>query len=102
MTQLLLIIQRLKKPSVLISIFSQIITLLILFGIDIDKGIAITAVTSICSILTLLGILSDPDSQHKGYSDDILVCSHCHKPSQHILINGKYICKECGCEYIPS
>lgn len=100
MKQIQLILNRLRKPSVIISIISQLATILILCGVDIDKNLTTTIITAICSILTLLGILSDPESQNKGFSDTILICSHCNKASRHVYVNGKYICAECGCEYI--
>ncbi|NLD19000.1 MAG: hypothetical protein GX663_01955 [Clostridiales bacterium] len=98
MRQIHVIFERLKKPSVLISIASQIATILVLFNIHVDMDIVSTVITGLFSILVLLGIISDPTTQTKRYGDDLLECSNCHKLIRHVMVNGKMLCTECGCE----
>lgn len=91
------ILSRLKNPSVVLSIFAQIITILSLLNVNVDLTIAKGILTAVCSILVLLGIMSNPTTENKGYGDDMLLCSHCNKKSPHVLICGEMICTECGC-----
>lgn len=60
---------RLRKPSIILSLVSQIITILLLLGFDIDKNLIMSVATIICSILVALGILSNSDSTKKGSGD---------------------------------
>ena len=98
MHQLQVIFKRLKKPSVLISVSSQIVTILLLLNVYVDVDVVSAIITGICSILVLLGIVSDPETQNKGYGDDLIECSGCHHKTRHIMINGKMVCTNCGCE----
>ena len=93
-----IILNRLKQPSVVLSLVSQITTLLLLFGFQIDPQQLMTFATIVCSILVTLGIMSNPDSNHKGYGDDILICPNCNKPTLHVAVKGKMVCKTCGTE----
>lgn len=97
MEQLKLILKRLKRPGVIISITSQIITVLLLLNVNVNIDVVTGIVTAICSILVLLGILSDPDSEQMGYGDIFALCSGCGKKTHHVFINGQLVCKECGC-----
>lgn len=99
MQQIQTIIDKLKNPSVILSIVSEVIAILMLLNIDVDANVVTSVVTGICSILVLLGILSDPNTENKGYGDDLLNCEHCNKLTRHVLVNGKLVCKECGHEY---
>lgn len=99
MKQLLLILERLKKPSVLLSIASQIVTLLMLFNVKVDMNLVTGIITAITAILVLLGIVSNPTTKTGSYGDDILDCSLCGKQTAHVLINGKMVCSECGGVY---
>lgn len=96
MEQLGYIIQRLKKPSVLISISSQIATLLLVANINIDEVIIIEVISVICTLLTFFGIVSNPDTDNKGFGDDIAFCDKCNKNSKYIRIGNQVICTECG------
>lgn len=98
MTHLNLILQRLKNPSVLLSIASQIVTLLLLFHIKVDINLVTGAIAAISSILVLLGIMSDPTTQNKGYTDDLFPCESCGSDTPHVLVNGKLVCRTCGTE----
>ena len=100
MKQVNVILERLKNPSVILSIVAQIVTLLMLFGVNANLNIIMGVITAGCSILTLLGIVSNPSSQKKWYRDDIYICSNCHKKSVHVMVNGKMICSECGAIYV--
>lgn len=96
MKQLQVFIGRLSKPSVIISIASQIITILILLKVNVDKELILGVVTTCCSILVTLGILSNPTSDKKDFLDDIYFCPNCQKESVHVMINDKMVCSECG------
>lgn len=98
MSQIHAILERLKKPSVLISIASQIATILLLFNIPVNMNLVSAVITGLFSIFVLLGIVSDPTTQTKGYGDDWIKCSGCQKTSRHVMVNGKMVCTECGCE----
>ncbi|MEG2518810.1 MAG: hypothetical protein RSB65_04065, partial [Oscillospiraceae bacterium] len=100
MTQFKVILERLKKPSVLISIASQIATILLLFKVNVDMTIVTGVITALGSILVLLGILSNPNTQNKGFGDDILPCAGCGKDTVHLMVNGEMVCRECGTVFI--
>lgn len=96
MVQLRLILKRIRKPSVIASLTSQIIALLVLFEVQIDTAFISNFVTVITSIMIILGIFSNPDSQQKGYGDDIRTCSKCKQLTQHVKIGDNMICVNCG------
>lgn len=96
MNQLQLILARIRKPSVFASLTSQIVTLLMIFKIDVDLTMVTGIVTSITSILVILGIISNPDARNRGYKDDFALCSGCNKNTQHITIGEDSICTKCG------
>lgn len=96
------ILQRLRKPSVVLSIASQVAAILVVFGLQIDRDAFMTVVVLGCSILTTLGVLSNPDSTKRGYGDDILTCSKSGRKERHALINGEYVCVNCGAIYDPA
>lgn len=91
-----LILKRLKKPSVVLSIVSQIVSVLILFKAPIDAELIKGIAAALCSILTLLGIMSNPDTQKQGYGDDVYTCSGCGENTQHAMVNGQLVCCRCG------
>ncbi|MGL5973291.1 MAG: phage holin [Oscillospiraceae bacterium] len=93
---------RLKNPSVILSIVSHFVTLLTILHINVDIYVATGIVTTVCSILTLLGIMSDPTTKNKGYGDDLRDCTNCKNVSAHKHINGKSICVSCGFEEIDN
>lgn len=99
MNQLKIILKRLKNPSVLISIASQIVSMLVLLNVDIDAQLVMGIIAGLSSILVALGIISNPDTKKKSFGDDLLFCEHCGKISQHTVVAGKLICKECGHVY---
>lgn len=96
MLQLKLIIRRLRKPSVIASLTSQIITLCVLLGIDINTTLVTSFITTITTIFVILGIFSNPDAQRRGYRDDIMTCTECNKLSQHVKIGSQMVCANCG------
>jgi len=55
------ILSRLRNPTVILSIASNLISLGLLLGYKLNEGLIMSAVTIICSILITLGILSNPD-----------------------------------------
>lgn len=99
--QLLIIVKRLKNPSVILSIVSQIVTILLMVGIKVNQNVILAIATALCSIFVTLGIISDPDSTKLGYGDDILPCSITGEDQKHVLINGKMVCVKSGAEFVP-
>jgi uncharacterized membrane protein len=97
--QIKVFIQRLRNPSVVLSIVSQVITLLLLLNVNINADMITRVAAVVCSILITLGILSNPTTQVKHYGDDILHCSKCNKDTVHVRVNGKMTCTECGNSY---
>lgn len=93
-----IIIRRLKNPSVVLSIVSQIVTVLVLVKAPVNSELVTGIAAAVCSVLTLLGIMSDPDTKTKGYGDDIRFCAQCQKNTQHTVINEKMVCRHCGTE----
>lgn len=96
MTQLRLIIKRLRKPSVIASLTSQILTLCILLGINVDATLVTSVITTFTSMFVILGIFSNPDAQKKGYGDDIIPCENCGQLSQHVKAGDNMVCTNCG------
>ena len=72
MIDLKTILKRLKNPSVLISIASEIVVIFMLFNVGIGVNVVSGTLTAISSILVLLGILSNPDTENKGYGEDTI------------------------------
>ena len=100
MTQFKVILERLKNPSVILSIVSQIAGIAVMINPNVKADVITGVAMSICSILVLLGILSNPNTKNKGFGDDILMCSKCGKPSVHIEVAGQMVCQECGAVYM--
>lgn len=96
MNQLKIVISRLKTPSVVISIASQVISVLVLLNINVDRGVITAVVTAGCSVLVLLGIMSNPDTVNKGYADDLYECSNCHEITAHVRVGDNLVCPNCG------
>ena len=90
------IISRLKNPSVIISIASQIITILMLLKVNVDESLIMGAITSITSVLVMLGIMSNPTTRNKGYGDDMIMCKTCGKHTPHVLTGTNMSCSICG------
>ena len=91
-----LILQRLKKPQVIMSILSQIVIILTLVNVKVDIDIVTGISTSVCSILVLLGVLSNPDDSTWGYCDEVQVCPQCKEMTCHVRIKDELICRSCG------
>ena len=53
------LLRRLKRPSTLLSLVSQVAALLLLIGFKIDQNAIMGIATAACSILITLGILSN-------------------------------------------
>ncbi|MEG0570305.1 MAG: hypothetical protein RR497_01530 [Oscillospiraceae bacterium] len=96
MTQFKLILSRLKNPSVILSIVSQVITILVLLKVDVDASIVTGIVAAICSIFVLLGIMSNPSTQKISYADDIYTCENCGEKNAHVLVGDELVCSSCG------
>lgn len=92
--QLLVMLNRLKNPTVVLSIASQVIVILTLFHVNVDRNIITGVVTAGCSILVLLGIMSNPEQ--KGYTDNITYCEECGECQVHIEVSDKLVCTKCG------
>ena len=89
------ILNRLKNPSVLISLASYVVTILVLTLTDISASSVAAITTAVLSIFTLLGVISNPDTKTRGYGDDVLTCPSCGK-AVHVEIGGQMVCKGCG------
>lgn len=87
------LLSRLRKPSVIITLVSQIVTMLLLFGVKVDENLVMGSVTIICSMLVTLGLLSTPESVPLNCASG--KCGV--KP--HVLVGDQLVCKECGTVY---
>lgn len=96
MQQIKSILRRLKNPSVILSVVSQIITILMLFNVDVKADVITGIVTAACSIFVLLGILSNPTTENNGYGDDVIQCENCGKNCTCVNVKGEKICCNCG------
>ena len=96
MKTLKLIWNRLKKPHVLLGVLSQLIILLKVFDIKINTESLSVAVTAICSILVLMGIIADPDNSTNGLCNEIQKCENCGQTTCHLKVDNTLICKNCG------
>jgi uncharacterized membrane protein len=97
--QIMLYIGRLKKPSTIISLTSQVVSILLLLGVHINQTEVMGIAAAICSLLVTMGVLSNPDSNKKGYGDDLKICSNDGNLTKHVLVNGQMVCEECGAVY---
>ncbi|MDR2933291.1 MAG: hypothetical protein LBV27_09310 [Oscillospiraceae bacterium] len=97
--QLRCILKRLQRPSVLLSLVSQFVSIMIMFGFNINENMIMAAATIVCSMLATLGIVSNPDTQKNGFGDDILVCSKSGEMEPHVMVAGQMVCKNCGAAY---
>ena len=100
MIQLKNMLKRLKNPSVVLSIVSQVITVMVLLNIDVDKSAIMGIVTTVCSVFTLMGIMSNPDTKNKGYLDDVLTCTNCNGKTVHVKEGEAMVCVDCGTEHV--
>ncbi|MFI3227019.1 MAG: hypothetical protein R3Y09_06345 [Clostridia bacterium] len=89
-------LKKLKKTSVLTGIGSQILTIIVLFDPTPQARLFQMGLTVFISTIAILGILSNPNTKKKGFSDDIHFCEGCSKNTVHIYTNGKLICSGCG------
>lgn len=97
MTQLKNILSRLKNPSVVISIVSQVVSVLVLLNIHVNQSAVSAVVVAVCSVLVLLGIMSNPDTANRGYGDDLYECECCHEKTAHLQVGDSLVCSKCGC-----
>lgn len=93
------ILERLKHPSVVLSIASQVVTILLLLNISVDQTAVTGIVTAACSILVFMGIMSNPTTKNKWYGDDTLYCENCQNNTPHIPVAGNMTCAYCGTVY---
>lgn len=96
MQQIKLLLARLKKPSVLISLTSQVAAILVLLGSTVDVTAVTAIATAVCSLLATLGILSDPTAQNKGFGDDLGYCENCGALAPCVMVAGQLVCRHCG------
>ena len=80
---------------------SQVVSILLLLDVNINENLIVSIATIVCSILVALGILSNPDTENKGYGEDYLYCFTDGKNTCHVKINGQMVCKKCGTIYNP-
>ena len=91
---------RLRNPKVITGIVSQVVTIsMLLSNPDVTAFSGVAA--AVCSILSMLGIISDPDEKGLKVKNKYMTCTSCGKFSCHIDAGGKKICKECGNELSP-
>ena len=67
-----LVLSRLKNPTVVLSIVSNLISLALLLGYKLDESLILSVVTIVCSVFVTLGIMSNPDG----------TCSRCGRPME--------------------
>ncbi len=94
--QLMITLSRLKNPSVVIGIVSQIIAMLTLLHVSTNISFVMAITVGVCSILVTIGIMSNPTTENVGFGDDILYCSNCKTEKEHVLVGDKFYCKQCG------
>lgn len=94
------IMVRLKKPSVFVSIVSEIIAIMLIFNVKVDVGVAEGLLAAVSSIFVTLGILSNPMKLGKGYQDDMRICENCGKMKRHVLVGGQLLCEDCGTKFV--
>jgi uncharacterized membrane protein len=92
---------RLRKPSTLLSLISQAVSILLLLGVHLDQTVIMGVAAAVCSILVTLGVLSNPDTAKKGYGDDMYPCSSTGELEKHVPVNGQMVCEKCGSVYTP-
>lgn len=97
--QMKLMLGRLRKPSVLLSVVSNVISISLLLGANIDENMIMQVAVIGCSILVMLGVMNNPDTEKSGFGDDLLLCANSGRLEPHVRINGKMVCKKCGAEY---
>jgi uncharacterized membrane protein len=99
--QLMHFANRLRKPSTIISLISQVVSILLLLGVHVDQSAVMGVAAAACSVMVTLGVLNNPDSEKKGFGDDILTCSSSGLPEKHVMVNGQMVCQKCGSVYVP-
>jgi uncharacterized membrane protein len=92
-------VKRLSKPSSILSLLSQVLSVLLLLGVHIDQTKIMGIGAAVCSVLVALGILSNPDTKNKGYGDDLYPCSNTGELEKHVVVNGQLVCETCGAVY---
>ena len=96
MEQFKIFLQRLKNPTVITSLVSQIIAILVVFNVNVDVSATTQVVGAVASLLVTLGILSNPDNEKKRYIDDIELCESCGRKTLHVKVGNDLVCKNCG------
>ena len=94
------LLERLKKPSVLASIISEIGAILVILNIQVDVTAVEGFIAAVSAILITLGILSNPTTLTKGYKDDVRTCQNCGVKKRHVLVGNDLLCSDCGTKYI--
>ena len=87
-----LILSRLKSPTVVLSIASNIISLSLLLGYKLNESVVMATVTILCSILVTLGIMKNPDVN----MDNMHLCLNCKEKTFHVEAAGNKICTICA------
>ena len=86
------IISRLKNPSVILGLTSNIVSLALLLGYKLNESLILSAVTILCSMLVLLGILSNPDDN----TDNRFYCPVEKERTLHVEVASRKVCSTCG------
>lgn len=96
MEQIKLFAKRLKNPTVVLSILSQVFMIFSLLNVSVDENMITGVITASLSILVTLGIMSNPDTATKTYGDDFMYCETCNKRTHHVVVGDKILCEECN------
>lgn len=89
-------LQKLKNPTVLISVLSQIGAILILMGVDLNENMVMSLIGMVVSILATLGIVSKSDTKPPELESACLTCTNTGTQELHVKINGQMTCVKCG------
>ena len=96
MKQIRTMLERLKNPTVVMSIVSQIAAILVLLNVTVDVDLLTNITVSVCSIFVLLGIMSNQTTKRLDFCDDICKCPCCGKKQLCAHVAGEMICTVCG------
>jgi len=85
-------LSRLRNSTVVLGVTSNLISLVMLLGYKLDQSLVMSVVTIICSILALLGIMSNPDN----HSGNRFYCPICKAHTLHVDVAEEKLCSICG------
>ena len=90
------VLNKLKKPSVLLSLVAQAVAILTIFNVNVDMDMVGGLTMAVSSILVTLGIMSDPNSVKKGFGDDIFFCPDCKRERRYVKVGNSMVCSHCS------